>query len=199
MWTDKASKSIADIKSPRNVLAADFDNDGIDELLFTSQSGPNQLMALRDGNWVDFGMGMADEPRMSATSAVVLDVDGDGQLELVVAHGDSSPQPMSMYRMGQNENHWLRVVPLTPNGAPARGARVSLQQRRRAQLKVIDSGSGYAAQQEPVAHFGLGPTTDILQVSIQWPDGAAQVIAGDDIMPDTVLRVPHPSKNSEDQ
>ena len=40
------------------------------------------------------------------------------------------------------------------------------------QMRVIDAGSGYLCQMEPVAHFGLGlksPTK--MQVEVRWPDG----------------------------
>ena len=117
------------------------------------------------------------------------DFDGDGRLELLISHGESSAQPLSLYRprLGAS-NHWLRVAPRTVFGAPARGAvvrpsiqssihpsiplyhfhlhppprpyQVRLTAAGRTQLRVIDSGSGYLCQMEPVAHFGLGSVTE---------------------------------------
>ena len=36
--------------------------------------------------------------------------------------------------------------------------------------QVIDSGSGYLCQMEPVAHFGLGTST-ATGILVKWPDG----------------------------
>lgn len=54
-------------------------------------------------------------------------------------------------------NNWLRVIPRTRFGAFARGAKVVLFTRQSgAHLRIIDGGSGYLCEMEPVAHFGLG-------------------------------------------
>lgn len=54
-------------------------------------------------------------------------------------------------------NNWLRVVPRTRFGAFARGAKVVLYTKKSgAHLRIIDGGSGYLCEMEPVAHFGLG-------------------------------------------
>ena len=77
-------------------------------------------------------------------------------------------------------NKFLRVRPQTTSGAPARGSTVRLHhQGGRKQLQVIDSGSGYLCQQEPVAHFGLGDGTGGMtpvRVVVRWGDGAIVVI-----------------------
>jgi uncharacterized ferritin-like protein (DUF455 family) len=82
------------------------------------------------------------------------------------------------------------VLPLTPHGAPARGAIVTLICPERIQRRAIDAGSGYLCQMEPVAHFGLGQNSVIEQIEIRWPTGARAVIES----PRTrqTLRVPHP-------
>ena len=107
-------------------------------------------------------MGDAVEPDGLGTGAAVLDLDGDGLLELFISHGESGSQPLSLYVTAPNNNHFLRVIPLTQQGGPARGAVVELQGETRTQRRLIDAGSGYLCQMEPVAHFGLG---------ITWPDG----------------------------
>merc|ERR1711924_114240 len=41
------------------------------------------------------------------------------------------------------------------------------------QRRIIDGGSGYGCQQEPVAHFGLGNDfRSPVEVAVRWPDGA---------------------------
>merc|ERR1711937_798477 len=118
-------------------------------------------------------MGAALEREGYGTGAAVGDFDGDGLLELLVSHGESASQPMSYFRpIGGAGNHWLRVLPRTAQGAPARGALVTLLAGGRRQIRVIDPGSGYLCQQEPVAHFGLALLTVVDRIEISWPDGA---------------------------
>jgi hypothetical protein len=81
-------------------------------------------------------------------------------------------QPLSLYHGPANANAWLRVRPLTPSGAPARGALVLLHAAGRTQRRIIDGGSGYLCQMEPVAHFGLGSHETVEWVRIRWPHGA---------------------------
>ncbi|MBV5335536.1 ASPIC/UnbV domain-containing protein, partial [bacterium] len=116
------------------------------------------------------------EAKAAAGGAVAADVDGDGRLELILAHGGGHAAPLSLYRPTPNPNSWLRVAPLTAHGAPARGAIVSLWADGRRQRRVICAGSGHLCQMEPVAHFGLGTLQTVEQIEIQWPDGVAVTI-----------------------
>ena len=102
----------------------------------------------------------------------MLDMDGDGTLELLVSHGESASQPLSLYVTPPNDNHFLRVQVNTVFGAPARGAIVELIGETRSQRRLIDAGSGYLCQMEPVAHFGLGRDSRIPTVKVTWPGGA---------------------------
>jgi hypothetical protein len=153
---NNASAFLAAVINIRNIVVADFDNDGLDEIFINSMGSPNVLLAFRDGQWVPVNAGEATEPTGHGTGAVAADVDGDGLLELIVSHGEISPGSLNVYRMAANDNYFMRIRPLTPAGAPARGARVTVRQRSRIQTKMIDAGSGYMCQQEPIAHFGLG-------------------------------------------
>lgn len=174
----------------RTVLAADFDNDGYEEIFFNNIGEPNRLFAFRGGDWVPISAGDAVEEQGLGTGAAVGDFNHDGRLELVIAHGEAAPQPVSLYVPQPNDYHYLRVLPLTIYGAPARGALVVLETAERTQRRVIDAGSGYLCQMEPVAHFGLGRETRVERVTIRWVDGAERMIPRPEI--DRLLRVEHP-------
>ena len=89
-----------------------------------------------------------------------------------------------------SQNHYLRVLPLTRAGAPARGALVTLRDSSgRSQVRVIDPGSGYLCQQEPVAHFGLGAAT-AESVTVIWPGGERVTLDGPDADRPHVVPVP---------
>ena len=174
----------------RTAIAADFDNDGTEELFFNNRGEPNRLFGLRDGAWRQLDIGQAWEPDDWGTGAIVGDFDGDGCLELLVARGDGRAQPLSLYRAENASPYWLRVLPLTPYGAPARGAICRLSSGGRWQIRAIDAGSGYLCQNEPIAHFGLGDRPAIDRLEVRWPDGTRVTI--DSPAANQILRVSHP-------
>ncbi|MGQ9365441.1 CRTAC1 family protein [Azospirillum sp. ST 5-10] len=183
----------ADLSMPgrvRTVIAADFDNDGQMELFFNCFGERNRLFAWRDDQWTEIDPGDAALPRGFGTGAAVADVDGDGRLELIVAHGESAAQPLAFFRPMPNANAWLRVQPLTPHGAPARGAVVICTAAGRRQRRVVCAGSGYLCQMEPVAHFGLGDAASVDQVEVRWPDGVVVTIDSPPV--GRLLTVQHP-------
>jgi hypothetical protein len=199
LWIQTSTGAFKNVAPPelarpsriRTVIAADFDNDGYPELFFNNMGEPNRLFAWRSGRWQAIDIGEAAEPEGLGTGAAVADLDGDGRLELLIAHGEAGPQPLSLYRSRANTNNWLRILPLTRQGSPARGALVRLITSTRTQVQAIDAGSGYLCQMEPVAHFGLGSESRVKEVQIQWPDGQRLQIAHPPV--NQLLRIPYPS------
>jgi hypothetical protein len=189
-FLDAAPADMARPSAVRTVIAADFDNDGYEEIFFNNIGEPNRLFGWRGGAWTRLDIGDAREPDGLGTGAAVADLDGDGRLELLVAHGESAPQPLSYYQTAPNDNAYLRVLPLTRAGAPARGAVVTLTTKERVQRRAIDAGSGYLCQMEPVAHFGLGATRTVERVEIVWPGGATATLVAPAV--NQTVRVPFP-------
>lgn len=172
-----------------SVVVADFDNDGWEEVVVLNHGQPNRLFALRHEELTEIDLGDAGEPRGLSTGAAVADIDGDGLLELLVNHGDT-PQPLALFKASPNTNGWLRVLPLTAAGAPARGAIVLCATGARMQYRAICAGSGYLSQMEPVAHFGVGDARRVDTVEVRWPDGAIAIIESPPL--NRLLTVPHP-------
>ncbi|MFB6102586.1 MAG: CRTAC1 family protein [Haloplanus sp.] len=186
-FRDVAPPALARPARVRTVITADFDNDGRQELFVNCLGAPNRLLTY-DGAWAQTGIGDALEPEGMGTGAAAIDIDGDGTLELLVVHGEVDAQPLSLYR-APNDNDWLRVRPLTPAGAPARGARVTLTTDEGQQTRIVDAGSGYLCQMEPVAHFGLGAATP-RELAVCWPGGRERTF--DDLDPRTTVECQHP-------
>jgi len=92
-------------------------------------------------------------------------------LELMIAHGEAQSEALTLYVTPPNSNHALRVLALSEHGAPARGAMVELKGSERTQVRLIDAGSGYLCQMEPVAHFGLGQDDTLPTLTLTWPGG----------------------------
>merc|ERR1712192_200739 len=119
-------------------------------------------------------IGEAEEPEGKGTGGAVVDLDQDGVLDLVLSHGESGRQPVTLYQVEEKKtgNNWVRVAAETKSGAPARAARVSLTTESGwMQTRVIDAGSGYLCQMEPVAHFGLGADEVPVKLEVLFPDG----------------------------
>merc|ERR1712232_226313 len=196
-FIDKAPVNMSVPSPVRTVIVADFDNDGYEEIFWNNIPGANRLFRKlpTDDGWTQVQIGDALEQNGYGTGAAIGDFDEDGQLELIVAHGESASQPLSYFRpkSGAN-NHWLRILPLTIHGAPARGAKVSMLAGGRTQTRVIDAGSGYLCQMEPIAHFGLGSITAVDSITVTWPDGAAHTIVSPSI--DQLLRIARPANLS---
>jgi hypothetical protein len=186
-WRDRATPAFAFPSAAETLVAADFDNDGRDELFFNNRGQPNRLFQLGD-EIVMLDPGPAAEVERLGAGAAVADIDGDGVLELLVAHGDGSA--LALYKSPLAAGHgWLRILPQTRFGAPARGAAVRAEIGGRTRVKVIDGGSGLC-QMEPVAHFGLGRETRVDRVTVTWPDGSSLSFREPDL--NSTYVVPYP-------
>ncbi len=157
------------------VAVADFDNDGYDEVFLHANGRPNRLFRVLDtGEIIPLGLGAeAADPEGKSSSAMALDVDGDGVLELVLTRpGGAGMSCFSVARDVAEGNAWVRVRPVLPSGAPARGVSVSLSTRspsgvtRRMQRNIDSVGM-------PSAHFGLGKWYGgSILCNIFWSDGS---------------------------
>ena len=118
------------------------------------------------------------EPDGYGTGAAVADIDNDGILELLVSHGESIDQPLSLFKAKVNpKSNFLRIKPLNKYGAPARGATVTLISNLRKHSKTIDSGSGYLCQMEPVAHYGIRKKENNIKIEIKWTNGKTKIVS----------------------
>jgi len=160
----------------RTVISADFDNDGYDEIFMNNIGQPNKLFRiLGNGELEEIFLEEALEADGLGTGAAVADIDNDGVLELLISHGESGAQPLSLFKANiSSERNFIRIKPLNTFGAPARGATVTLNTNMRNHAKTIDAGSGYLCQMEPVAHYGIREGEVIENISIKWTNGMVE-------------------------
>ena len=172
-FRDIAVPSFDEPSRIRTVISADFDNDGYDEVFLNNIGEPNRLYKiLENGVFQEIKLDKALEPEGLGTGAAVADIDNDGILELLISHGESGLQPLSLFKYNNEEKRsYLRIRPLNMHGAPARGATVTLITNERKHSKTIDAGSGYLCQMEPVAHYGIREGEKIKSISIKWTNG----------------------------
>ncbi|XP_078079212.1 cartilage acidic protein 1-like isoform X2 [Mustelus asterias] len=203
-FRDIASPVFATPSPVRTVIVADFDNDQELEVFFNNiayrGSSANRIFRVSRQEGADplikeVNPGDAAEPTGQGTGAVATDFDGDGMLDLIISHGESRAQPLSVFRVTQGaDNNWLRVIPRTRFGAFARGAKVVLYTRRTGpHLRIVDGGSGYLCEMEPVAHFGLGK--DIAtHLEVTWPGGIFTSRAVSLSEMNSTIEIPYPEQ-----
>ena len=171
-FKDIADQNFSEPSRIRTVISADFDNDGYDEVFMNNIGEPNKLFKILDnGVFQPIKINTALETNGLGTGAAVADIDNDGILELLISHGESGYQPLSLYKANIKDNDYIRIKPLNKFGAPARGATVTLKSNLRTHSKTIDAGSGYLCQMEPVAHYGIRKNEKDLKFEVTWTNG----------------------------
>ena len=93
------------------MISADFDNDGYDEIFFNNIGEPNRLFKIRDnGKLEEIDLTLSSEAKGLGTGAAVADIDKDGVLELLIAHGETGNQILSLYKANiKKPKNFLRI------------------------------------------------------------------------------------------
>ncbi|MDZ4655970.1 MAG: CRTAC1 family protein [Bythopirellula sp.] len=163
----------------------DYDNDGDVDLTATNgYNGPGWVND-RTFLWQNNGGVFTDVSNASGITdteqgrgLIHLDYDEDGDLDLVVINNTAAP---ILYRNdGGNDNHYLRIKPQgTVSNRDGIGAWITvtpdLANPDDILVWEIDGGSSFVSQNEHIAHFGLGTSTDSIDlVTIEWTSGIIQ-------------------------
>ncbi len=164
-YQDVTSEDFSRKGPARSLLSADFNNDGKTSIFLNNIASrgkaTNKFFDSRGGK---IPIGEALEPRGLGTGATVTDIDRDGTVEMILAHGETGSQPLTMYKI-PNNNSFLRIQPVWKSGAPARNSLVKVNGK----AKDVDGGSGYLNQMEPWSHFGNISLP--VEATVIFPDG----------------------------
>jgi hypothetical protein len=161
----------------------DYDNDGFLDLFVVNgpPSGPGQNDFLYrnngDGTFTRITNGIAVNDNAIGDGCAWADYDNDGFVDLFVT--TLNDQNNLLYRNNGNDNNWItiRCVGQRSNRSGI-GTKVRLKTgiggQTRWQMREISGGSGYGSQNAPFAYFGLGTTTNIEIVRLEWSSGLVQ-------------------------
>ncbi len=114
----------------------------------------------------------------SSRSSVLCDLDGDGDLDLVVNNMNDQPQLLLSNLTEKRSIHFLKIrLKGTTSNADGLGAFVKVQAGGRTYTQYHDGKSGYLAQSSLPLYFGLGDASQADSVEVLWPSGRTQKIA----------------------
>jgi len=120
------------------------------------------------------GSGLADV--ITGRGAAFGDLFNDGRIDVVINNMDA--RPTLLRNVAKNPGHWIEMKlvggPKSPRDAI--GAKVFLTSAGTRQRADVYSGGSYASSSDLRVHFGLGTSTRIDRLEIDWPSGAVETV-----------------------
>ena len=143
---------------------ADFDNDGYVDIF----SEMARELYMNNGDMTFTGYDLPFD------EGAVGDFNGDGYLDVGRA-GD-------LWMNDGGTNNWVKFALVgVESNLHGIGARITINGDWGIQIREVRSGTGYSHMSTLIAHFGLGTSTEIESVLIEWPSGTVDLIENVDI------------------
>ena len=116
---------------------------------------------------------------LASRSAVIFDLDNDGDLDIVTNDFNSPPQVLISNLSERAQIHWLKIKLIgTVSNRDGLGATVRLTAGGKTYMKYHDGKSGYLSQSSLPLYFGLAEAARVDRIEVDWPSGIKQVVPG---------------------
>jgi enediyne biosynthesis protein E4 len=110
-------------------------------------------------------------------SAVLFDLDGDGDLDIVTNEFNAAPMVLISNLTAKKPVHYIALkLTGTTSNRDGLGAIVRVTAAGTTYTKVMDGNSGYLSHSLYPLYFGLGAAERVDQIEVLWPSGKRQVI-----------------------
>ena len=129
---------------------------------------------------INYGPGLITRWHPLGTrSSVIVDIDYDGDLDIVTGEYASVPQVL-INDLNERRTPAFITVDLVGSASnrDGLGATVVVETGNMRLTKVHDGKSGYTTQSSIPLYFGLGDAESVDAVRVTWPSGAEQVVDG---------------------
>ncbi len=103
------------------------------------------------------------------------DLDNDGDLDLVVNNINAEAFIYRNNSESLDNNNYLRVHLTDRDNKPVFGTRIQVHTAEGTQTQETTNVRGIYSTSEPLVHFGLGNTSQIDSIVVQWPNGKSTV------------------------
>src|SRR5438876_2124189 len=113
----------------------------------------------------------------SSRSSVALDLDGDGDLDIVTNEWNDHPQVLISNLSDNKQIHYLKIKLVgTVSNRDGLGAMVKVHCGPKTYTRYHDGKSGYLSQSSMPLYFGLDDAMQIDRIEVRWPSGKRQIL-----------------------
>jgi hypothetical protein len=116
--------------------------------------------------------GLSNPPRLVSRGAAFGDVDGDGDVDVVVLDNDTGVRILANRAPSMGNGITLRLI--DAGGGDALGASATLTAGESRWTRRAMTAYSYCSANDPLVHVGLGEVTRVDEVSVVWPDGESE-------------------------
>jgi enediyne biosynthesis protein E4 len=110
-------------------------------------------------------------------SAVIFDIDGDGDLDIVTNDFNTAPMVLVSNLTEKTRVHYLAVnLTGSTSNRNGLGAVVKVTAGGSTYTKVMDGSSGYLSHSLYPLYFGLGAAETVDRIEVLWPSGKKQTV-----------------------